>query len=475
MTSPILRYPLEGVVPVVRGLTSPRSAPGTDRVLDAMDLGSLLRHYRTRARLTQIELADLTTISLRTIRNLESGRTVRPRPGTIRLLAEGLRLTAESRATLSLAADQSPVSAALDAAQGRLPEPTGVLCGNPIGRDRDIRSLLEAVRTGASQMISITGFGGVGKSRLAAALARESQRTLRTPWLWLRAAGPWESLTGSVGETFTRWNRGLVDGQPEAAEELAQMIAERPFLIVVDDAPGRGSSLDAALHQMIVRCPRLRIVETTRRPQHQAGRRIVRLKPLHVPVLDVVMLRHMDEHPVLQFFLPLVRAAQPDFEESRENLRHALDVCRSLDGLPLALEAAARWFACYPPAQVAQAARDDPGMLAASSDGLTRRNWLLEALDDALGCLTAGQRALLLELAARIAPWTGEELAAEMRSMSADLTASIHALLAVGVIRSADAGDQAFTVLNVLRSALVSTPGLSPLPGGSRSKFDWVP
>jgi predicted ATPase len=322
-----------------------------------------------------------------------------------------------------------------------------------------MRSLLRAIHTGASQVVSITGFGGVGKSRLAAALARESQRTLRMPWLWLRTAGAWEPVTGSpVGKAFTRWNQGLIDGQPEAAEELAQMIAERPFLIIVDDAPGAGSPLDAALLQMIVWCPRLRIVETTRRPQHQSGRCIVPLKPLHVPVLDMVMPRHLGEHPVLQLFLPLVRAAQPDFEESQENLRHVLDVCRSLDGLPLALEAAARWFACYPPALVADAARDDPGILAAPSDGASPKNWLREAIDDALGCLTGRQLDLLFRLAARIAPWTCEELAVEMPLMSTDLTESIHALLAVGLIRSVHAGGQAFTVLNVVRSALVSTP-----------------
>lgn len=445
-----------------------------DSVLDATDLGSLLRYYRTRARLTQNELAGLTTVSLRTIRNLESGRTGSPRPGTIRLLADGLRLTAESRAKLSLAADQSPVRAALDAAQGRLPGSTAALSGNPIGRDRDLRSLREAVRTGASQLISITGFGGVGKSRLAAALSRDLQHTLRMPWLWLRTEGPWGPVTGSVGETFTQWNRGLVDGQPEAAEELAQMIGERPFLLIVDDAPGAGSPLDAALYQMIVQCPRLRIVETTRRPQHRSGRWIVPLKPLPVPVVDAAVPRHLAEHPVLQLFLPLVRAAQPDFEESQENLRHVLDVCRSLDGLPLALEAAARWFAWYPPALVAQAARDDPGLLASSGDGLTPTNWLLEALDDALGGLTGRQFDLLLELAARIGPWTSEELATEMRSRSTDLIESVHALLEVGLIRPADIGGQAFTVLNVLRPALVLTTPMA-LVAGRRDHKPQVP
>jgi hypothetical protein len=95
-------------------------------------------------------------------------------------------------------------------------------------------------------------------------------------------------------------------------------------------------------------------------------------------------------------------------------------VCWSLDGLPLALEAAARWFACYPPALVARAARDDPGMLAAPGNGMTSKNWLLKPLDDALGGLAGRQFGLVLELATRIGPWTSEGLATEMRPVSTD-------------------------------------------------------
>lgn len=434
----------------------------TNSGVEVIEFGSLLRQYRKRARLTQNELADLALVSLRTIRNLESGRTASPRPETIRLLANGLGLTAESQARLSLAVGQSPVSATLAAAQGWLPSPGGELRTNPIGRDDDMRPVLEAFRVGDHRVISISGFGGVGKTRLASAVAREVERTLRTPWIWLRAKEPWVPMIGSQTDgVFTRWHRELIEGHPDAAEELARLIGERAFLIIVDDAQGEDSPLDAALLRVIERCPRLLIIETTRRPRKHDGRLIMPLKPLPVPLRDPAILRRPLDYHVLQFFLPLVRAAQPDFPETQDNLRLVLDVCRWLDGLPRALAAAAPWFAFYPPAWVAQAAREDPAMLAASPGGETPENWLLEALDDALNGLTERQCDLLFELAARPAPWTVKELVAESRSASSGLVESVHTLLLLGLIRSADVGsvEQAFTVLNVLRRALLGQPG----------------
>jgi predicted ATPase len=199
----------------------------------------------------------------------------------------------------------------------------------------------------------------------------------------------------------------------------------------------------------------LLIVETTRRPRRGVGWEVVPLRPLHVPFHEVAVPRDLLGCPVLQAFLPLVSAARPDFENSPENLRYALDVCRSLDGLPRALEAAAAWFAFYPPALVAQIAREDPRALAATSEGATPRSWLTEALDDALDCLTERQLDLLIQLAGQPTPWTLKELATGSYGTSGGLVESVHTLLAAGLIRPIDADGQAFTVLNVLRSALI--------------------
>jgi len=157
----------------------------TIEALSVTNFGTLLRNFRSRAHLTQNELAGLSAVSARTIRNLEAGRATSPRSDTVRLLADGLRLNADSQTRLCLAAGQSPIGAALHAAQGQLPSWDAGHDRGPYGREQDLRSMLSCIHTGISCLVSISGFGGVGKSRLAAALVREAEHTLRTQWLWL--------------------------------------------------------------------------------------------------------------------------------------------------------------------------------------------------------------------------------------------------------------------------------------------------
>lgn len=87
------------------------AAPGTADV--PPQFGSLMRRHRLRIGLTQRELADLSTISVRAIRDLEQGRATRPRTDTVRLIADGLRLGPRARADLESAAHQGRRSAAL--------------------------------------------------------------------------------------------------------------------------------------------------------------------------------------------------------------------------------------------------------------------------------------------------------------------------------------------------------------------------
>src|SRR5262245_29282942 len=134
------------------------------------EFGSLLRQYRKRARLTQDELAGLSRVSLRTIRNLERGQATKPRLETIRMLANGLRLPPDLRATLSMAIGHGETGAELVAMQGRFPDPRTDMGLELVGRERELELLLTYLHTGGSRIISIAGFGGVGKSRLAAAL-----------------------------------------------------------------------------------------------------------------------------------------------------------------------------------------------------------------------------------------------------------------------------------------------------------------
>jgi transcriptional regulator with XRE-family HTH domain len=428
----------------------------TIEAASSSDFGSLLRHFRKRARLTQNELAGLSTVSPRTIRSLEAGRGMRPRPETVRLLADGLRLGAESEAQLSLTAGQPAVEAALHAAEGHLPARNVTLDRDLYGREQELRSVLARVHNGTSCVVSVSGFGGVGKSSLAAALVREAEHSLHVRWLWLRPAEPADATAGpSFDAAFGQWHSGLAAGRSDAVEDLARIVGDQHYLIVIDGVDRPAPGLESALRELIQRCPRLTVVETTRRALPIEGRHVVPLQPLRLPASGSSVGSSVAGHPALRLLLPVVHAAHPDFQESEENLGHALEICRSLDGLPRALEAASTWFAFYPPATVAEAAREDPCAMAATGQDEAQGNWLRVAIGDALGDLTEAQRGLAAELATRTGPWTIDDLTGRPGRPSGSIVAALKTLLAKGVIRPADdSGSRRFTMLNLLRPVL---------------------
>ncbi|MFD5544256.1 helix-turn-helix domain-containing protein, partial [Streptomyces sp. NPDC127079] len=140
-------------------------------IRNGQDLGVLLRDHRRRAGLTQRHLADLTTVSVRAIRNLEQGKVLSPRLDTIRLLADGLRLGSAQRETL-LEAARRRLGTADHSAEGGC-GPTPWLVRSPlIGRDTEVDALTALLAQPDGRLVSVVGIGGVGKSHLAAEAVR---------------------------------------------------------------------------------------------------------------------------------------------------------------------------------------------------------------------------------------------------------------------------------------------------------------
>ncbi|MFD0330651.1 helix-turn-helix domain-containing protein [Streptacidiphilus monticola] len=127
--------------------------------------GSLLRAHRLRRGVTQRQLADLSTVSVRTIRNLEKGSCGRPRTETLQLLAEALRLSAADRAGLLGPASTGRPSA-------RPPEPVDRL----IGRQAESDLLTELLWEGNDRFAAVLGLPGSGRTRLALDVAARLQR-----------------------------------------------------------------------------------------------------------------------------------------------------------------------------------------------------------------------------------------------------------------------------------------------------------
>lgn len=152
--------------------------------------GRLVRGHRDRIGLTQRELADLSTISVRAIRDLEQGRATRPRHATVRLIADGLRLGPRARADLEAAARQGRYGWALKAGYDATPMVPPAALDVLMGRESEAAALTAELASGTERLVNVMGLSGVGKTRLALEVAARLHSGSGFPVLWAAFAGP---------------------------------------------------------------------------------------------------------------------------------------------------------------------------------------------------------------------------------------------------------------------------------------------
>jgi transcriptional regulator with XRE-family HTH domain len=137
---------------------------------DVPQFGDLVRQHRVRIGLTQRALSDLSTVSVRTIRDLELGRAKRPRQETIALIADGLRLGPQARAALITATGRSDW--AVKTAYGMNPPGPPKAQSALVGRESEVSALADELTRSADGLVNMVGLAGVGKTRLALEVAR---------------------------------------------------------------------------------------------------------------------------------------------------------------------------------------------------------------------------------------------------------------------------------------------------------------
>ncbi len=390
--------------------------------------GELLRVRRERVGLTQQVLADHATLSVRAIRDMESGRVQRPRQETVRLLADALRLEGRNRSDFEAAARrQALVEEPSD-------EPTAppVARGAIVGRELEAEVLTDALAVHGDRLVTVAGLGGAGKTRLVLEVARR-----------LYLASRWSVRWIDCGR--------LPAAGLERRADLARAIGERPTLLVLD---GADAGVDTALlDELFQRCPGLRVLITARVPQSLSGGQVIPLAPLPTPGPE------LDHDPValaevgaVRLLLSHLRRLRPGYRLESEEAPAVAALCRQLDGLPGALELVAGWSTVLSPRQLVARLADGPFHLAPPPAGFSGGADVGAALGAALDRLTLGQRDLLERLAARAGDWSGEDAVELSGRPPQECLAAVHELLASGLIRSVPARDGVrFTVLNLCR------------------------
>ena len=247
---------------------------------------------------------------------------------------------------------------------GQLPVPRTSL----IGRADSVAATVGLLGDGR-RLVVVTGPGGVGKTRVAIAAAQQIERS-RTRHVWFVPLAGAVDRAGMIAALFDRFGAADRLG-PDRLLSLNAAIRERPGLLVLDTFEHLLAEHDVLSH-LLSECPELCVLVTSRHRVCMDGEQVVTLSPLPVPEPEdgVGDLRALEAVPSVALFCERVGSLQPGFHLTQENAPAIVSVCRSLDGLPLALElAAARMTILSPEVLARELARAGPGKLELLSGG----------------------------------------------------------------------------------------------------------
>jgi predicted ATPase/transcriptional regulator with XRE-family HTH domain len=340
---------------------------------DSTSFGPLLRLHRLRAGLTQEALAERAGLSTRGLQDLERGVRQSPRLETLRLLADALELDATERAGLIAAARPEVASAPAPGAAARArvvapPLPPTSL----VGREREVAAVCALLRRAEGRLVTISGPGGVGKTRLAqgvaAALAADFSGVA---WVELAPLRDPALAPGAVAHAL-----GVPEGgERSATDALIAAIGERDLLLVLDNCEHVLPAMPA-IGLLLAACPRLVVLATSRARLRLRGEREFPLGPLALPAVagaDSVPLAGLAGVAAVRLFVERAQAVQPEFAFTEDNASAVAAICRRLDGLPLALELAAAWAKMLPPAALLTRLEERLPLLAGGARDLPPR------------------------------------------------------------------------------------------------------
>jgi predicted ATPase/DNA-binding XRE family transcriptional regulator len=298
-----------------------------------LSFARLLRQLRDAAGLTQEELAEAAKLSPRSVSDLERGINRTARKDTAVLLADALSMAQPVRDLfIEAARGRAPVAdviAALSALRNNLPAPVDSF----IGRQTELAEITSAVRAG--RLVTLTGPGGSGKTRLALEAAA-SLVTAFPEGVWLVTLA---TITdGSrLHETVAQALK-VSDTPGEAiADTLGYWLRDRDLLLILDNCEHVVPSVASFCERLLPVCNRLRILATSREFLDVRGERVIQTAPLTVPDDP----SDAPASDAVQLFLARAAAAAPGFRPAEADLDIVMEVCRHLDGLPLAIELAA--------------------------------------------------------------------------------------------------------------------------------------
>lgn len=371
---------------------------------DELTFGQWLQRRRKALHLTQQQLGALAGCAAETIRKYEADSR-RPAPDILDHLAAALQVPQRERGAFTrfaggdlvdlptaVPATAAPIARPLHA-PSNLPMPLTSL----IGREHDVATVATLLQQREVRLLTLTGPGGVGKTRLCFAIAAVLRDVfvdgimfvdlapLTDPDLVLATIAQVLDVTETSGQTL------LVS--------VHAHLRERHLLLVLDNFE-QVLAAGLVVADLLQAASGLKMLVTSRQPLHLRGEHEVAVGPLALPASGVYDLQAVTQYDAVRLFIDRARATRVDFQVTNANARFVAEICARLDGLPLAIELAAARVKLLPPEALLKRLSTRLHTLTGGQHDLPARQQTIRAtIDWSYALLEPAEQALFARLA----------------------------------------------------------------------------
>ena len=294
-----------------------------------------------------------------------------------------------------------PALRSLDSVPHNLPRPLTSFIG------RDAERVIVSDLVHRNRLVTLTGAGGCGKTRLALETAADAVGSCPggTWWVELAQAAMPEHVVDAIAKVV---GVALTAGTDPLHQLVLVLEHAQPTMVVLDNAEHLLDEVSRVVHALAASCPTARIVVTSREPLGVPGEVIWRVPSLQAPARSsAASLEVLAELDAVRLFMDRATAARPNLRLDEASAPHVAAICARLDGIPLALELAAARVRSMPLARIADGLDDAFRLLTgASRTVLARQQTLLASIEWSHDLLDDAERAVLRRAAIFVAPFT---------------------------------------------------------------------